>query len=690
MFTTGKIKSVYIFCVLATMLIAQDSSGKSGTTQKSLQQPAQKRNLENADDFNAVGDWRSISRPGYRAQPTPQSVEFYKYIMKKWGDGEEVTWAERLVISRMIKNRTWPEAPTVRERDKALDKWLEERADDSDPNMFLDPEGWSRKQAHKLAKDGLHEAGLGDRDREPNENVQKFREYWHAKTQEEKDELPVGKWMNDYLIGKGFDMRTDEERAYDEAWHTERDEKARAEEEEREAERREAEERIAKEQQDWFDEMRKRDDEMQARREAIARLEEAVQQSKEDGFSSEEGMEAGDGGEFAEQQEVPGSEDAEQPELPDVFAGTEPEESAERDTGDVAGTEDNEGSDVQPEEQKIAQDDTQEESTPEEQPEKFAEKEPDDVPSRKTKDEKEEDYGEKGQVAMSDDQPDESYGFEAESAQEQDSHGEKTTTQGYVQGSDGTRTTISETRDADGNLVSITETTTDASGNVVSQTVYAGGTGEGKTTMGGDDLRGAEAGSDVEVGLGVSSGYNTAEIFISQWESEQGQKGQLGSATMGHNARMSESANSGDQQMRDAQTIRDFGGRDARDIQAASARETAGAAREQSWGRVIGDAIESGIAEGGAAFGEEFGHGAANRAIYEIYDGRKERRAKKREALTAQDKTPTRIVPGDSGCDGECTVPEATPGKGGGEHKKSPPPAEPSECGPLILTGWSS
>ena len=77
MFTTGKIKSVYIFCVLATMLIAQDSSGKSGTTQKSLQQPAQKRNLENADDFNAVGDWRSISRPGYRAQPTPQSVEFY-------------------------------------------------------------------------------------------------------------------------------------------------------------------------------------------------------------------------------------------------------------------------------------------------------------------------------------------------------------------------------------------------------------------------------------------------------------------------------------------------------------------------------------------------------------------------------------------------------------------------------------
>jgi hypothetical protein len=62
------------------------------------------------------------------------------------------------------------------------------------------------------------------------------------------------------------------------------------------------------------------------------------------------------------------------------------------------------------------------------------------------------------------------------------SSGESTITKGYVEGKDGSRITLTETRDADGNLTRATETETDADGNITSQTTYEGGTGEGRTT----------------------------------------------------------------------------------------------------------------------------------------------------------------------------------------------------------------
>ena len=200
------------------------------------------------------------------------------------------------------------------------------------------------------------------------------------------------------------------------------------------------------------------------------------------------------------------------------------------------------------------------------------------------------------------------------------SSGESTITKGYVEGEDGSRITLTETRDADGNIVSATETETDADGNVISQTTYEGSTGEGRTTPDSPDLRDAEPPSDADVDVDLAAnGYKTADDFSSQWTGNQEQRGADSSLTMAQNAQMEESANIGNQQIRDAQITRDAGGRDARNIRDDSARNVNKADRENSWGKAIGDAVESGITEGGKAFGQALGQGAADEVVGEIF-----------------------------------------------------------------------
>jgi len=200
------------------------------------------------------------------------------------------------------------------------------------------------------------------------------------------------------------------------------------------------------------------------------------------------------------------------------------------------------------------------------------------------------------------------------------SSGESTITKGYVEGEDGSRITLTETRDADGNIVSATETETDADGNVISQTTYEGGTGEGRTTPGSPDLRDAEPPSDADVDVDLAAnGYKTADDFSSQWTGNQEQRGADSSLTMAQNAQMEESSNIGNQQIRDAKTTKDAGGRDARNIRDDSTRNVNKADRENSWGKAIGDAVESGITEGGKAFGQALGQGAADEVVGEIF-----------------------------------------------------------------------
>ncbi|HOO21791.1 MAG TPA: hypothetical protein PL011_10440, partial [Kiritimatiellia bacterium] len=170
------------------------------------------------------------------------------------------------------------------------------------------------------------------------------------------------------------------------------------------------------------------------------------------------------------------------------------------------------------------------------------------------------------------------------------SSGESTITKGYVEGEDGSRITLTETRDADGNIVSATETETDADGNVISQTTYEGGTGEGRTTPDSPDLRDAEPPSDADVDVDLAAnGYKTADDFSSQWTGNQEQRGADSSLTMAQNAQMEESSNIGNQQIRDARITKDAGGRDARNIRDDSTRNVNKADRENSWGKAIGD-----------------------------------------------------------------------------------------------------
>ncbi|NCA81353.1 MAG: hypothetical protein EOM72_01215 [Opitutae bacterium] len=234
--------------------------------------------------------------------------------------------------------------------------------------------------------------------------------------------------------------------------------------------------------------------------------------------------------------------------------------------------------------------------------------------------------GEDEPVAGADEgQPD---GASSDSGKDPDSGGAPgDTTTGYVENSEG-RITVTETRGPDGSLTRVTETETDKAGNVKGTTTYEGGTGEGKYTKytpAGDGLKGAEPPPDGEVSPEtVSGGVNTSGAFAQNWSQSQNQRGADGSMTMAQNTQMGEAANAGNQIIRDASTVRDGGGRDSQSIRDAAARATAKSDRDNSWGKAIGNAVESGITEGGKAFGAALGGSAADVVVGEIFGSDKD------------------------------------------------------------------
>ena len=200
-----------------------------------------------------------------------------------------------------------------------------------------------------------------------------------------------------------------------------------------------------------------------------------------------------------------------------------------------------------------------------------------------------------------------------------DKPGETTTSSGYVEDSNG-RTTLTETRGADGSLIRTTTTDTDKDGNVTGKTTYEGGTGEGKTSPGDDGLRGAEPEADTDVNSDmVSGGYNSSENLNTGWAQGQTERGEAGNLTMAQNTQMGEAANVGNQTISDAGNVRDTGGRDSQTIREGSARDTAKNDRQNSWGKALGDAVEQGVTEGGKAFGGALGGAAADQAVGAIF-----------------------------------------------------------------------
>ena len=206
-----------------------------------------------------------------------------------------------------------------------------------------------------------------------------------------------------------------------------------------------------------------------------------------------------------------------------------------------------------------------------------------------------------------------------EGAADADRPGETTTSSGYVEDSTG-RITLTETRDADGNVIRTGTVETDKDGDVIGKTTYEGGTGEGTTTGYDNDLRDAEPESDADVSSEMASGgVNTSGGFADNWTQGQTQRGADGTATLAQNSQLGEAANAGNQTLRDADIVRDAGGRDAQTLRDASTRATVKSDRENSWGKALGDAVEAGITEGGKAFGEALGGAAANEAVGQIF-----------------------------------------------------------------------
>ena len=202
---------------------------------------------------------------------------------------------------------------------------------------------------------------------------------------------------------------------------------------------------------------------------------------------------------------------------------------------------------------------------------------------------------------------------------ETDKPGETTTSSGYVEDSNG-RITLTETRDANGNVVRTGTVETDKDGKVTGKTTYEGGTGEGQTTGADNDLRGAEPESDADVSPeAAADGVNTSDSFANNWSQGQSQRGADGNATLAQNSQLGEAANAGNQTIRDADAVADAGGRDAQTIRDASTRATVKSDRENSWGKALGDAVEQGITEGGKAFGEALGGAAADEAVGKIF-----------------------------------------------------------------------
>jgi hypothetical protein len=173
--------------------------------------------------------------------------------MDKAGRGEDINFAESLVIRQMIANRTWPEAPEITARSTAIQQWALRQPEDA--SIFTDPEGWSRGKTSDSVYQQLTAAGQTDQDTPHTEASERFRQYWNGLTPEQQQELPVGRWTNNYFKSLGYDMRSDEQRSRDEAYQAERERKSQAAlEQERAAaeERKRAEEAKEKERQDWF------------------------------------------------------------------------------------------------------------------------------------------------------------------------------------------------------------------------------------------------------------------------------------------------------------------------------------------------------------------------------------------------------------------------------------------------------
>ncbi len=224
-------------------------------------------------------DAREQSRPGYRVQPTQRSIQYYNYIKRKEERGEAITTGELFTMQRMIANRSWPEAPEVTAEWQAV----KDRAMDSPEaygfwNAIWRTKDFQQTVASDQVWDTIIQSGRMDHDTAHTEASEKFRQYWHSLSEEERDALPVGRLTFNQFVRRGYDMRSDEQRERDEAYH--RDQELQQKQQEaaaRERELRRQEEERWRDQQEWFRQAWEREDRRIAQAAAEAEREQREQ-----------------------------------------------------------------------------------------------------------------------------------------------------------------------------------------------------------------------------------------------------------------------------------------------------------------------------------------------------------------------------------------------------------------------------
>lgn len=135
---------------------------------------------------NGLHEQNNVSRPGYRLEVTEKSQAFYEYIKAKEERGEELSSADKFMRALMISSRRWPEVPEPVDLSSGLVTW----------------ENYPYFQV----------AGLTELETPHTEETERFRQYYHSLSPEDRERLWVAGMMYRTYARMGFDMRSDEQR----------------------------------------------------------------------------------------------------------------------------------------------------------------------------------------------------------------------------------------------------------------------------------------------------------------------------------------------------------------------------------------------------------------------------------------------------------------------------------------------
>jgi len=136
-----------------------------------------------------------------------------------------------------------------------------------------------------------------------------------------------------------------------------------------------------------------------------------------------------------------------------------------------------------------------------------------------------------------------------------------------------------------------------------------------------DQLKGEEASSSGSDGSDFAGGGQPSalDVFGNQKEADWQTQKSGAYTTMGFASQLGEAGQAGDQQAKDAKQMVSAAGRDAQQIKSDAAAKAAQKQKDLGWGKAIGDAIESGVKQGGEAFGSTLGEAAAGKLTSQIF-----------------------------------------------------------------------